>query len=390
VRHAWIVATAALIAAVGLSGWLLAAEARGTVPRGNYQPAREVEVTLTGSDAEARRRELVRSATPRHLSPDSLELQPLPSLPAGHPLTADLPSCRFVAEAPTGTSAKFACVLDGGEVVKVKYGRNPEIHAEAAASRLLTVLGYPADFVTILPRIRCYGCPRFPFTTMRLLSRVLAIGLLSPHGYDAGYTDFEWASVERKFPAPSIQTDTTEGWAWWELERSRASRSELDALRLLAVFLAHWDNKSENQRLVCMETTAVATDCARPVLVVQDVGATFGPSKLNRARWRELPIWADSATCAVSMRTLPSHGATFPDGRISEEGRALLAARLSLLSDADIHHILTDARVAAYESGTDDAGDLAAWTEAFRYRVDRIVNSGPCPAVSSDGIADQG
>ena len=35
---------------------------------------------------------------------------------------------------------------------------------------------------------------------------------------------------------------------------SRCShRADLDALRLLARVLAHWDNKSENQRLVCLD-----------------------------------------------------------------------------------------------------------------------------------------
>ena len=29
-----------------------------------------------------------------------------------------------------------------------------------------------------------------------------------------------------------------------------APRAEVDAFRILAAFLAHWDNKSQNQRLV--------------------------------------------------------------------------------------------------------------------------------------------
>ena len=61
-------------------------------------------------------------------------------------------------------------MLDGGEVVKVKYNRNPEIQAEVAATRLVSRLGFGADRVEIVPRLRCYGCPRFPFLTMRLLA----------------------------------------------------------------------------------------------------------------------------------------------------------------------------------------------------------------------------
>ena len=36
------------------------------------------------------------------------------------------------------------------------------------------------------------------------------------------------------------------------LESSRAPRADIDALRLLAVFLAHWDNESENRRLAVL------------------------------------------------------------------------------------------------------------------------------------------
>ena len=73
-----------------------------------------------------------------------------------------------------------------------------------------------------------------------------------------GYTDFTWVALERKFPAPAIETATRSGWAWWE-PRTRTRRAgEVDALRLLAVFLAHWDNKAENQRLVCLDDRVAA------------------------------------------------------------------------------------------------------------------------------------
>jgi hypothetical protein len=381
-RRPFTFALILLTLAVALSGWLLAAESAGAAPAGVYKPAPFREVKLTGPDAAARRRELLRRASPRHLEPDTDALLPAPSLPDGHPLTGDLPACRFLVSAPSGTSAKFDCVFDGGEVVKVKYGRNPEIHAEAAATALLTRLGYAADAVHIVPRLRCYGCPRFPFTTMKLLTYTLGEGLMSPHGYARGYTDFDWVSVERKWPAAAIETDSQEGWAWWELNDSTAPPDEIDAFRLLAVFLGHWDNKSDNQRLVCMDADA-GPACARPVLMMTDVGATFGPTKLNRARWHDLPVWADSRACAASMRALPFHGGTFPDTRISEAGRALLARRLSQLSDADVRRIFAEARVPQFQSATDDEQDLRAWVNAFRHRLAQIVDAGPCAAERS-------
>ena len=292
----------------------------------------------------------------------------------------DTLTCRYLAEEPSGTSAKFNCVLDGGEIIKVKYGRNPEIHSEAAATRLLTLLGYAADEVDIVPRVRCYGCPRFPFFTTQLLSLTPFAALLAPYGHDNAYTDFEWPAVEHRFPASAIETSTNTGWAWFELSASQAPPAEVDAFRLLAVFLAHWDNKSENQRLVCLDEVRALPDqpCAQPLLMIQDVGAAFGPAKVNVAGWGNLPVWADRRTCTVSMRSLPYQGATFPDARISDAGRLLLARSLAALSQDQVEDLFRDARFPEFQSGTDDGHDLDVWVSAFRHRVEQIATGVPC------------
>ena len=44
-------------------------------------------------------------------------------------------SCAYLPKPATGTTPKFDCELADGEVVKVKYGRTPEVHAEIAATR---------------------------------------------------------------------------------------------------------------------------------------------------------------------------------------------------------------------------------------------------------------
>jgi hypothetical protein len=113
---------------------------------------------------------------------------------------------------------------------------------------------------------------------------------------------------------------------------------------------------------------------------MQDVGATFGPHKVNLARWHDLPIWADRSRCLVSMAHLPFDGATFPDAAISESGRALLAGLLTSLADEDVRQIFRDARFPEFHTATDDTRDLDAWTAAFRYRVDQIAST-RCPKV---------
>ena len=301
-------------------------------------------------------------------------------------LSVERVSCRFVPRSPNGTSAKFDCALPDGEVVKVKYGREAEIHAEVAATHLLSALGYAADRVSMVPSLRCYGCPSNPFVVMRLLD-LLGMERFRPGGVGgvlpdpADYADFDWVAVERKFKGTPIEDNERHGWAWWELKDVKAPIAELDALRLVAVFLAHWDNKEDNQRLVCMDATPRTSDqpCADSLLMIQDVGATFGPMKVNVAQWDATPVWSDRATCTVSMRMLPYQGSTFPDARITDAARVRVGHDLASFTDAQLHSWLAAARFPEFYTPTADERDLAMWTRAFRHRVEQILNGGPCP-----------
>lgn len=283
--------------------------------------------------------------------------------------------CRFKVDEVNGLTPKFECELPDGEVVKVKY-TGPEPYGEVAASRLLRALGFGADQVFFVRRVRCYGCPRYPFPTLKLVTlvgaeKVFAKGL----DYDSA-VDFEWPSIERKDRRETIETPEGRGWAFHELAKARtASRVHADALTLMAVFLAHWDNKPENQRLVCL-SGAPGRDgrCARPLAMLQDVGGTFGPRKTDLDGWRAAPIWKDRASCTVSMKTLPHGGATFTDTRISEKGRRFLADRLTRLSDAQIATLFRAARFDRHD------GTIGEWTAIFKARVAAIASGPPCPS----------
>src|SRR5712671_4659240 len=147
--------------------------------------------------------------------------------------------------------------------------------------------------------------------------------------YDA-YHDFEDAVIERSAKGKRIETETTSGWTWNELEKidpaaGGATRAQVDALRLLAIFLGHWDNKNKNQRLLCLSSDD-KSKCAHPIAMVQDLGSTFGPpTRIDLGNWKKTPIWSDAATCTVSMQAWPRGGAGFPDARITEQGRQFLA-----------------------------------------------------------------
>ena len=388
VRPGLLAATALVVSALGIATWLAAADYPAIPPEGNFQEPQSLDLKLTGPEAAAERRDVLRRAT--FIVPDDFQ-HLRDSLPADL-RRHGLPACRLALSELSGTTPKFDCVFAGGETIKVKYGHDAEIHGEAAATTLLRLLGYASDVVTIVPRLRCYGCPRHPFAASHL-RRSFRVPFVREQ-IDNGFTDFEWVSVEYKFPAPAIETDQVSGWEWRELDRSDAPRAEVDAFRLLAAFLAHWDNKSSNQRLVCLDSlprrshpgaVAKAGDggpggsCAHPLAMIQDLGASFGPPKVNLARWRDLPVWHDRAQCTLSMRALPFEGATFEDVRVSEEGRALAASRLLAVSEEQIERIFFDARFPQFQAGTDAERDLRAWTAAFRDRVRQIAEA-HCPS----------
>jgi hypothetical protein len=296
-------------------------------------------------------------------------------------------TCRFLPKKVGGTSPKFNCELPGGDVVRVKYGTtNPEIHAEVAASRLLGALGFAADRMYVVRRVHCLGCPAFPFQSLKCLDDT---------GFDtacfAGPIDyshavnFDPAVIERRYGGTKIEATEDQGWAWFELDRidpahGGSSRAEVDALRLMAVLLAHWDNKSENQRLVCPAGAERGDgSCNRPVAIVQDLGATFGPLKVDLTNWRRTAIWADRATCTVSMEDLPYSGGTFPTRRISDAGRQMLLGLLESLSDQQLTDLFAASRITSYDQVTVAARGARPWVEAFTDKVRQIREAGPCP-----------
>jgi hypothetical protein len=276
--------------------------------------------------------------------------------------------CSYIPSPTSGTTPKFDCRLQNGDKVKVKYGWTREIRAEVAATRLLDGLGFPADRVSRVPMVRCFGCVAAPFHVLMVAELLHLDGPFERHLNYQHAIDFPNVSVERKFGGHAVEAGDLKGWSFFELNTidpaaGGASRAEVDALRLMAMFLNHWDNKGENQRLVC-----VHNDCAGPLAMLQDVGSDFGPVKVNLDRWRARRIWMDEASCLVSMKDMPYHGSTFEDVNISEEGRLLISSRLSQLTHAQIRALFT---TAAFD-------DVEEWTKAFEEKVRQIADRPPC------------
>jgi hypothetical protein len=371
------------------SGFLV----RGRLPAGDYEPHPAPVWEAPAGEAAAVREEALRRARVWREPAEPIEAADLSRNPGElRPLDGSALVCKFLPRPHSGTTPKFDCVLSGGEVIKVKYGGSAERHAEVAAARLLAALGFGADRMYLVPRIRCHGCPRNPFRTYQVLERARLDGVYSRWIDYAAYAEFEWVSVERRLPAPAIATPEVKGWAFHELDRidparGGATRAEVDALRLMAVFLHHWDNKPENQRLVCLAESGSGPRgaCPEPLAMLQDVGSTFGPAKVSLAAWGSRPFWSDAATCALDMEDMPFGGATFRPVHVSEEGRRLLGDRLKRLSERQVGDLFTGARFAEY-APMEPGADVASWVRAFQRKVGEIADRPPCPALtSSDG-----
>ena len=369
-----------LASSVALAAWLMPA-GRETSPVG-FAPPKPRPKWNAGDRSPREVRDLAlrqaRVWTPTDIA--SADLAANPHDPSGF-LSQPIVRCRYLDGPASGTTAKFDCVLPDGEIVKVKYGGTGEIQAEVAASRLLAAAGFGADQMFMVPRVRCYGCVRTPYYTMKVLDYLHARERFVRSVPEDTFTDFEWVGVERRLDGAEIEADGEDGWAWYELKAAdpAANRAERDALRLFAVLLAHWDNKAANQRLVCLSPAAAGGGvCPRPFAYINDLGATFGPDKVELDHWSKAPFWSDRRRCIVSMRQLPYSGATFPDTPISEAGRQLLLRQLGPLTERQLVALFTSTRFGEFRGWGRRPADPKQWAATFLERARLIADAGPC------------
>lgn len=311
--------------------------------------------------------------------------------PKGFDANADV-DCTFALEPVGGTTPKFYCTLPDGDRVKVKYGERPlpngEVPAEIAATRLLAALGFPVDRMNRVRSVRCRGCPPLPQQAFQCLEKGQPAVVCLQGAAPDRIMSFEHALIERSLEGEKIEADKDQGWSWYELDKINpkaggSRRAEVDALRLMAMLLAHWDNKGANQRLIC-PAGAERPDgsCRAPVAAIKDLGATFGPKRVDLANWKKLPVWTDPASCRVSMKTLPFEGATFEDAQISEDGRQFALTLLRPLTRPQLNTLFEASGVTTFRRVLGAVHEPQAWTDAFLAKVDQIASAGPCPSAA--------
>src|SRR4051812_17930359 len=223
--------------------------------RGNIEASR-----VNGPSSAANRKDAIRRA--QVWRPTDIPSMDIRTGPKGHGAFGanETVACTYHEKVMSGNSAKFTCVIPPDDEVKVKFGReNGEVYAEVAATRLFWALGFPVDRMYPV-RVVCAGCPPEQ-------------GALSAPGGAL----FDPSSIERKLKGWAIETGEDSGWAWSELDEvdeasGGAPRAQRDALKLLAVFVQHTDNKPAQQRLLCLDDKEDEQGgrCAHPVMMVND------------------------------------------------------------------------------------------------------------------------
>jgi hypothetical protein len=308
--------------------------------------------------------------------------------PKGFDTNADV-DCTFSLEPVGGTTPKFYCTLPDGDRVKVKYSERPlpngEVPAEIAATRLLAALGFPTDRMNRVHSVKCRGCPPLPQQALQCLEKGQPAALCLQGAAADRVVTFDEAVIERALEGDKIEAAKDQGWSWYELDKidpkaGGSSRAEVDALRLIAMLMAHWDNKGANQRLLCPPGSERPDgSCRTPVAAIKDLGATFGPKRVDLGKWKEVPIWTDPASCRISMKALPFEGATFEDTQISEEGRQFALKLLRPLTPQQLNTLFEASGVSDYAHILGTGRKPQEWTDAFLAKVEQIASAGSCP-----------
>lgn len=302
-------------------------------------------------------------------------------------------SCKITrVESADGTVQTLTADMDEGPV-KVKYGADDnEVYAEIVATRLMWALGYPAD-AWYPVRVECNNCPE---------------NVISGSGSRATRT-FDPATIVRKYPGQKVYESGQEeqGWSWKELDTANARPTyERDGLKLLGAFMKHSDNKPPQQRLTCKKvkvdqsTNPFTTTCDDPVMLVQDVGATFGgggwftsngAAKMNLEVWSGKKLWQKAGTAgspkqcqATLTKSLTAHDG-LNDPMISEEGRRFDAGLMCQLSDQQIEELFRASRAAqmpeyhnhdgSFKPGVDEATVIRKWVEAFKEKREELASA---------------
>lgn len=283
----------------------------------------------------------------------------------------------------SGTTPKFHCSVQGvtdadGDLVRYKVKphfkgqsrekRNGEIYGEFLSSRFSKAVGFFADDAWVAD-VTCQDCEnsltsKFQGAPWNPFQPAAGIELPLGKGIDANCDNKDTSSISRALD---------------KLMLAGRPLAEIDAFKLWLAFIDHGDTKTDNQKYSCLKTVKRADgslDCdeGSAVFYVSDMGSTFGHStssekKARLKSWSEVvPLKMDSkGRCTTTAKDAG-------DPLVSEEGRALLAAQLQRLLDAEKNRgMITGVFRASRNSERDEEPE--AWTAEFVRKANSIINA---------------
>ena len=295
--------------------------------------------------------------------------------------------CTFKLNPPSGTTPKFDCVTGNGEEIRIKYGVGGELPGEAATTRLLTALGFGADSITLIERLRCFGCPKEPFTVMKLVATTGTDSLYEHVINEESYEVFRWVALERRFPALAIDvTDGTEGWAFFELDKvdsakgcraTRACRCTPFACGLSRALGQQVGESAPGLSVGGLAGRHRLPDspfcCFRMLVPPLDPGRWI--SRTGNARPSGKIARRARSPCVTCPTTVPPSATA----RVSEEGRRFLSGLLEQLTDVQITDLFSGAR---FDKGAGHLPPVRAvdeWVRVFKARRAAIAEGPACP-----------
>jgi hypothetical protein len=290
------------------------------------------------------------------------------------------------------------------EHFKVKYlkppypGHDPrfnEVFTTVAASRIMWLLGFPADHVYSAASASCIGCGDDPF------GKKLADNTASLK--DAPVI-FKVVSAERELPWDEINPEDDETWSWTDAakfysdgEWTHQQKVEYDAYRL-ALGLIHYHNALPQQnRLDCAEweqqTSGHPKICKKPIIYVHDLGSTFGKKRSaldlfgtnprgSFSAWEPQTVFVDSGSCVLRAPLLG-------DKQVLKEAQDIMIHRLTRLDHDTVKAIFRIARfqmmdqkqlgrLRANSVQNVEEAALDEWTNTFMKREDEIRAARNC------------
>ncbi|HTT23999.1 MAG TPA: hypothetical protein VMG82_34055 [Candidatus Sulfotelmatobacter sp.] len=289
---------------------------------------------------------------------------------------------------------------------KIKYLKPPypdhnprfnEVFTTLAASRIMWVLGFPADHVYPAAAASCIGCGNDPFGN-KLTDNKASLK-------DAP-TVFKIVSAERELPWDEINPEDDETWSWTDAakfysdgEWSHKQKVEFDAYRL-ALGLIHYHNALPQQnRVDCAEWAQTEEGkpkvCSKPVIYVHDLGSTFGKKRSgfdlfgtnprgSFDAWRPQTVFVNPGNCELRATLLG-------DKQVLKEAQDLMIQRVARLDRDTVKSIFRVSRFNMMDqkqvrrlrsSGTQNVDEAALdeWTVVFMKRIDEIRTASNCKA----------